>query len=168
MPRKPKSVTRARGAEPVPAKRKRRTKAELDPSILGKLTAIVSVGGSKQDAASYCRITYETFRQYEARGRRGEEPFASWLLELKAAQITTKVYMLGLIQKAAKGDWKAGAFLLQKLYRAQFGSTLKLEADLDVSGLDLSKLSVKDLLELKRLRGLMGDAAEGEDDERDD
>lgn len=149
-------------------KRKRRTKAELDPILLDKLVAIISLGITKKDACASVGIHRDTLHQWERWGEAGKEPFAEWLPKLRAAQVETKVYMLGLMQKAASGDWRAGAWLLEKLYPKEYGRLLQIEAEVENVGFDLSGLSDRDLRDLKRLRALMGRGSEGESDDDDE
>lgn len=132
---------------------KRRTKAELDPALLDKIVTLISVGVSKTDAAQACGIRRQTIRNYELRGAAGEEPFATWIVELSKAQMNTKVYVLTLLQKAAKNDWKAGAWLLEKLHPKEFGKRVELEHSGKVEQKhDLSKLTREELMTLRNLK----------------
>ncbi len=158
----------------------RRTKAELDPALLEKVLAVIAVGAGRSCAAAQAGISEETLRQYEMSGRAawekreaGDEEldareilFAQFYEKLLKADTNTRAYMLGLITKAANGDWRAGAWLLEKLYPKDFSDRLRLEGEMEIEvkgDLDLSRLSLEELRELKRLRAKMT-APEDEDD----
>ena len=156
-------MTRARGKM-----RKRRTKAELDPAIFEIVIAVVRVGAGQEAACREAGISNETLRQYVQRGETGEEPFAEFVIALRKAHGNSKVYLLGLLQEAAVGDWRAAAWLLEKLYPHDFGALVKLNINAQIDAkleprFDLSKLSMSELHELKRIRQKMGmsDAADG-------
>ena len=152
---------------------KRRSKAELDPSILTRILDVISVGAGKKAAAAQVSISEETLRCYEKWGadavavreaalERGEEPvlnererlFADFHDGMEAAQSHTRVYMLGLIQKAAKLDWRAGAFLLEKICPEDFGPRAEIKHSGEVTSkiIDYSKLTESELFQLRALR----------------
>ena len=150
----------------------RRTKAELDPSILGKIIAIVSVGAGKDVAAAQAGVSSEALYQYVDLGRSAheriaetpDEPwserervFGEFYSRFQKAETHQKAYMLGIITKASAGDWRAGAWILEKLYPSEYGSRVKIEADVQVKATppDLSKLSVEQLRALREIQGIL-------------
>ncbi len=162
---------------------RRRTKAELDPKILEKVLTIVAVGAGRNVAAAQAGISDETLRVYVLWGKaawakreaamdggkavklsKRDTFFADFYGRLVKAESTTQAYMLGLIQKAAHGDWRAGAWLLEKLHRREFGTHVELA--LEHSGSvetthDLSRLTSEELMLLRELRRKI---TEGDDD----
>lgn len=147
-----------------------RTKAEIDPTILSTILTVISLGMGKRDAAIQAGISHETLYQYEQRGqvawakpekdRTGrDEYWARFHIELQQAGLRPKVYLLGLLDKAAEGDWKAAAWLLEKLYPGEFGARVDVNARIGsepIVRFDLGKLTMAELRELKRLRSKMG------------
>ena len=85
-----------------------------------------------------------------------EALFADFSERLAIAETNTRHGMLKLIGKAAEGDWRAGAWLLEKLYPKDFGRTLlDVEMTADVSarvGVDMSRLTTDDLKALKAIQ----------------
>jgi len=161
---------------------KKRTKAEIDPSILETALSVLAVGASRQVAAAQAGISKVTLWSYENRGREAWEKreagieagvevelseseafFAEFYARVRKAESTTQAYMLGLIQKAANGDWRAGAWVLEKLYPAEFGKRLEVHAEHSgtvSASVDLSKLSEDELFELRKLRRKISPDAE--------
>ncbi len=143
----------------------RRSKAEIDPSILEKVLAVIAVGAGRGVASAQAGISRDTLRMYEHWGRdawakreAGEEKltprevlFAAFFERLKKAETSTETYMLGLLQKAASGDWKAGAWLLEKLHPKRYGARVELEHSGSIEKRDLSNLTVEELFQLRDL-----------------
>jgi len=154
--------------------RKRRTKAELDPGILEKVLTVIAVGAGRKAAAQQAGISEETLRAYERMGRdawgrreaallEGVDPeldprdrlFADFFERLQKAESKTKVYLLGVLQKASGGDWRAGAWLLERLYPGDYGPRVDVNAKHSgelTQRLDLSKLSDDDLWRLRQIQ----------------
>lgn len=156
----------------------KRTKAELDPTILDKVVAVLSVGAGRQAASAQAGISDETLRFYEQLGMKAwsklerafaedsdvvltdrEVLFADFHDRVRKADTNIKTYMLEVIQKAAgtkdkPGDWKAGAWLVEKLYPLEFGSRMKIQAEVSGSVAtrpDLTRLTSKELWQFKQL-----------------
>lgn len=165
--------------------RERRTKAELDPELLGKVLAVVAVGAGRKAAAQQAGISEDTLRSYERIGAAAwerrekalledeeielssrEALFADFFEKLQRAESNNRVYLLDLVKRAAgtpgkdgapatPGDWRAGAWLLERLYPADFGQ--KVDVNAKHSGeltqrVDLSKLSEEELFYLRKIQ----------------
>ena len=91
------------------------------------------------------------------RGRGGEEPFASWLPDFEIARDGPRFYCLDLICQAGARNWRAAAWLLEKLYPHEFGALLGTPAPVKAGrkDYDLSKLTTEELWELRRLQEKM-------------
>jgi hypothetical protein len=145
--------------------RKRRTKAELDPALVEKLLVAIKAGAGKRSAAAHCGISERTIHTYEALGRKAltkpeadrterDQLFADFVLRLDEAQEDLRITMLQTLQKAAGKDWRAGAWLLEKVFPKDYGN--RVEVGLEHSGQvevkrDLSKLTVEELFQLREL-----------------
>ncbi|RZO61684.1 MAG: hypothetical protein EVA89_11060 [Sandaracinaceae bacterium] len=131
---------------------RRRSKAEKDPVIFEVLIAVVRIGAGQAAACEQAGISQETLRTYVRRGTAGEEPFASWLVEFEKARSGPRVYCLEVLHRAATADWRAAAWLLEKLYPYEFGALRGTPTPAPTRPqFDLAKLSVEELFELKRL-----------------
>ncbi len=154
--------------------RTRRTKAELDPELVGKLIAALKVGAGKKAAARACGIAEKTIHTYEGIGRAAlEKPeedrterealMADFVRQLDAAQEDLRIHLLTELKRQAKGDWRAGAWLLEKVFPKEYGKRVELDhsggVDVNVRK-DLSKLTVEELFQLRDLTKKI----EGEDD----
>lgn len=116
-------------------------------------TAFMVAGISKQRA-------YQWFKM----GNEGQEPYASFLVDVRKAQGEAIMKNLQAIDlAAARGDWKAAAWRLEKMYPSMYGARLQLTDDREdfsiteapveaTSGVDVTKLSLE---EKKTLRALM-------------
>lgn len=119
-----------------------KTKAETDQTLLPRLLAVIAVGAGRNAAAAQAGISAETLRRYEKLGaeavakREADEQlterdlfWADFHDQLLKAETSVKVYALGLIKRAAAGDpeskragdWRAAAWLLERLYPREFG-----------------------------------------------
>ena len=147
----------------------KRTRAEIDPTILKTVLDVLSLGVGKRDAAITAGISHETLYTYLERGKAAWEKdederterdqfWADFYIKVEQAQTKPKVYLLGMLQKAAHGDWKAGAWLLEKLFPKEFSPKLDISANVESKHVvthDLAKLSGEELLQLKALRDKM-------------
>lgn len=153
--------------------RNRRTKASIDPKIFATLVAVVRVGAGKKEAAAQAGIAESTIHSYLERGRAAlkiepskrteeESAFADFQADIAKAENHVRVYCLGMIQKAVAGDWKAGAWLLEKLYPSLYGRhvvSLEHSGSIDTKR-DFSKLTTEELFALQKLASKI----EGDDD----
>lgn len=143
----------AKGKSEDREKRPRRTKAEIDPMILQRIVDIVSVGASKQDACNVVGISFVTLRKWELMGEDGKEPFAQFALDMKAAKARKKTYLIELLHKAAEDDWKAGGWLLERQYPAEYSKRVEVAAEVtEKKGPDLTRLTTKQLCHLREIQ----------------
>ena len=135
------------------AKRKRRSKLELQPDVRTKILSVLSVGASRQTAYQLANLSPQTFHNWMRRGQEGEEPFKSFAEAVTAAELNVKTDYLSIIQHAARsGDWKAASWFLERRFPKDYGHLVKVEADVTVRpALDLSKLDDDELSQLRAL-----------------
>lgn len=109
MGKKKSAVTRApaapRGRPPV-----------LDEVKQGEICAILSVGGSRNTAASYVGCATTTIARTALRDE-------SFLAKLTRAESQWEVHQLRNIQQAGKQDkyWRAAAWALERIYPDRYG-----------------------------------------------
>lgn len=143
----------------------RKPLAHHDPKILDRVVEGTKIGLSRVDACRIAGISTDTLERYEERGHRGEEPYATWLPKLVAARAEQKAFILRLLEKAIDGDWRAGAWLLEKLYPKEFGKhqTIVHEGDA-YRGVSNKELKERMLEVAQQLEA----AEEGEESDDDD
>ena len=121
-------------------------------------TACKVAGISKQRFYEWCKL-----------GNAGKEPYASFLLALDQEQGNATMDNLDVIALAgARGDWRASAWRLERMYPNLYGQKLELtqRTDYDPNApeaaktANLSRLSLKDLKEVKRLMAKAGGISE--------
>jgi transposase-like protein len=145
--------------------------SKLTPALRGRIALAVSGGASLRAAAQVSGVADSTLRSWLARGRseqgarkraRGELPYVELLEAVERAGARAEVRAAALIAKAAETDWRAAAWYLERRDPETFGPPkLALEhtgvdggpVKLDGLGLDLSKLSDRDLAALQRIAG---------------
>jgi hypothetical protein len=77
-------------------------------------------------AAEYAGVTYETFRTWMRRGEDdllagSETEYAVFSVAVKQTVASVEVRALGLIQRAAIGDWRAAAWWAQHALPSKYG-----------------------------------------------
>ena len=165
---------------------RKRNVLELDPAVSRIILAVVRVGAGTGAAATQAGVHRETLRLWERSGRTalarahaGEElnerdrTLAAFALDLEKARAHPRTYLLGLVTKAARGDWRAGAWLLERLYPGEFGPDVRVRVSDDrPPPVDLSRLTAEELLLLRSIRAKLNPprdvidvkAHEGDDD----
>lgn len=158
--------------------RKKKTKLEMKPGIAVRLLEVLETGAGRVASAAEAGITDDTIRHWEQRGFEAwtkrlrdetlndrERTFADFYEQLRRAEAKPKTHMLGLIHKAAEGDWHAAAWLLEKLFPKEFGKAIDIRAKVEgevTAKHDLSRLSLK---QLKALKAIQQTLTEGNDDD---
>jgi transposase len=150
---------------------------KLTPEVEERLVHAISVGATYKDACACAGISFQTFLNWKKRaqraveqvGERDGEPeetadqFIEFFDRIKRAQGEAAVGWLAIIGKAARRDWKAGAWMLERRYPESY-NLRRLKPDrLDgvvltpapdpASGLD--KEGASRILEAMRKHGLL-------------
>ena len=122
---------------------------KLTPEVHDKIIQALTLGNYRQDAAAFARVGAATLRRWLARGAREKEGKYARLYEaVTESEARAKITMMGCITKAARdGDWRAGAWYLQRKYPHQFSEQCQLfliqktfeqvEAAADAAGIQL-------------------------------
>ena len=85
---------------------------ELQQTICG----YVNAGASIPHAAEAAGIRWDVCKRWIAKGRKGMEPYATFVDELARARARSRVATrLTIVSAAKKGDWRAAAYLEQQL-----------------------------------------------------
>ena len=103
---------------------------KLTPEVEERLVHAISVGATYKDACACAGISYQTFLNWKKRAQRvmeqmeerGTEPeeitdqFVEFFDHIKKAQGEAAMGWLTTINKAARRDWKAAAWMLERRY----------------------------------------------------
>ena len=111
---------------------------KLDATAANAIVAILQKGLTIDDACEAAGIDDSTFQRWMRRGekvlkarepRPGEKEFGEFCAAVKKARALGKVSNVTLIETAAASDWKAAAWLLERMYPHQFGRKyIRIEA----------------------------------------
>lgn len=112
-------------AKTVPKKRGRPTK--LTPEVAAEVCGYIKNGLTDGDAAVLTGITPQLFCQWKRQGEAGDEPYAQFLSQLRAAELEFKQYHLSLIAKHGKKSAPASEWLLERKFSNEFGQKQKIE-----------------------------------------
>lgn len=91
-----------------------------------QILADLSDGQTRACAAARAGITDRTMQNWMARGRRGEEPFASFVSSVKKAERDAEALAVGEIRKAGKKNWTAYAWWLERKFPESWGKDTEL------------------------------------------
>jgi len=105
-------------------------RSELTTELQEQVVLAIHAGNFREVAARFAGITERTFFNWMARGceyqkklNKGEEvgekeeKFFHFLHAVESAEIKAEVFATGLITKAAKRDWRAAAWYLERKHK---------------------------------------------------
>ena len=122
---------------------------KLTPEIHEKIVAMIREGNYRETASAACGITSRTFRNWMARGHEGEEPFAALAIEVDKAEAESEALDVAQLAKAAKDDWKAAAWKLERRWQHRWGRTPDIIVQNNAaSGMPLVHLTVEQQLQV--------------------
>ena len=93
------------------------------------ICALVRAGVSKKAAANQEGISEVCLHDWIKRGRLGERPYAVFAEEMEIAAGAAEATIVQKVFSAADGDWRAGAWWLERRNQAEYGAkqTVKVE-----------------------------------------
>lgn len=100
--------------------------AKCTPEIIARVCAEVARGMPKKYAGALVGVHYTTLHEWEERGAKGEEPFATFARALADARAQHIAMRLEAIERG-EGDWKRQAWLLERLEPTLFGPTSRTQ-----------------------------------------
>jgi hypothetical protein len=125
---------------------------KLTPEVEKKIRACVGMGMPFARSAMAAGVSYTAFKEWVARGKAGEEPYASFAAALKEAKADGEAMLLGRIVKAAGDDqWQAAAWILERRHPESYGRRDRVEVTGKKGGpvqVDARKLSDEQLRRL--------------------
>ena len=94
---------------------------KLDDLTAERIVQAVKIGAPWYMAAAAGGVNAATLRDWKARAKDGEEPFAAFYARLQKAEAEGACAVLDIIQSAAReGTWQAAAWILERRYPKQF------------------------------------------------
>jgi hypothetical protein len=106
----------------------------LTPEVHEKVREALAAGAYQRDAATFAGVSVRTFYAWLARGReaaealeRGEpvesvdRDLAAFLHMVEGSRVRVAVDLLTVVQDAARRDWRAAAWFLERSYPEQWG-----------------------------------------------
>lgn len=92
-----------------------------------ELKVLLSRGLNRNTACGAVRITPKTMRNWMDRGEKGEEPFASFALDIAEAESAYEQELQDAIKVHAPADYKAAAFLIERRFPKHWGAKQQVE-----------------------------------------
>lgn len=103
---------------------------EYTPELGSNLCKVLARGNFREMACAQVGISTQTLRNWLRRGVEGEEQFAELLLNVENAEAQSEDLLITGIQAAGKQDWRALAWILERLASQRWG--YKAQAQVDV------------------------------------
>lgn len=88
------------------------------------------------DQAHIAGVSPRTYRRWRSKGRQGEEPYATMLAPVWAAEARAKREQMGEIRKVAIGqhgglpNWQASAWLLERRFPREYSTVAALRPEI--------------------------------------
>jgi hypothetical protein len=114
-------------------------KTKLTPELQERITAFLRAGNYVEVAAACAGIHKDTFYEWCKKGRKGEEPFATFVVGVDKAIAESEARDVALIGKAAVDNWQAAAWRLERKMPHKWGRHERHE----VTGADGGAIQVK-------------------------
>ena len=88
----------------------------LTPRIQKIICDAIAAGNYQKVAAQAAGISESILMKWRARGRRGEEPYASLNAAIVQADIDCETALVAKVMAASSDDWRAAAMMLERKY----------------------------------------------------
>jgi len=127
---------------------KPRGRGKLKPEVKEKLFRALRLGSYIETAANYAGITRQTLYNWIDRGRKEESPYHEFVKELDQVMAEAELRDLAIITEAAKEQWQAAAWRLERRYPDRWGRvdrSVKQDGD---SALNTLAATIKESAEL--------------------
>jgi len=128
----------------------------LTPEVSALLLKAVRLGNYKATACAEAGIHRDTLNDWEHRGAKGEEPFASFTDALKKAEALAERRLLSLVRKGGEG-WQSKAWIMERRWPSKWGGRVRATVSDERESL-LAKVTADPELH-QRLRDVIGEGA---------
>jgi hypothetical protein len=92
----------------------------LTPALQTRICKLLSHGSAIKSACIVCGVSERVFYNWRDRGKAGEEPFACFFSAVTRARERHKANLIERVVAAAKADWKAASWLLERQFASEF------------------------------------------------
>ena len=120
---KGKKANRGRISHSMKTKNETRgRKTVLDTVLTKRICKLLAQGSPIKSACTMCGIGERTYHDWNERGQQGEQPYARFFAAATRARERHKANLIERIIAAAKDDWKAASWLLERQFPGEFGN----------------------------------------------
>jgi hypothetical protein len=111
-------------------------KPKLTPELQQKLVSAIAAGNYIETACALVGIGTTTFYRWLelGSGPNARSPYREFREAVKKAEAAAEAKRIQIITEAAKEDWKAAAWYLERRYPERWGRRDRLQAELEHSG----------------------------------
>lgn len=103
---------------------------ELTDALAIEIAGHLLSGNSIADSAAMVGIAESTYHDWIKRGESGESPFAEFSELTRAARAEARSKRVKTVAAASDdGDWKAAAWMLERMDRQHWGRTVDVRAE---------------------------------------
>lgn len=116
--------------ERVPSKGNYHTK--LTKELCDEICTYIEMGNYINRSCEAVGISPSTYNNWKKKGRKGIEPYATFLERIEKVEAKAEINHLGLIHDVAEsGNWLASAWILERRYPNRFGKRERMELQTD-------------------------------------
>lgn len=103
--------------------------SKLTPERRKRIMDAIRAGSPKMHAAAAAGVSRETLRTWERRGEQPDAPaeYRAFLADLREAEAAGIVAMAATVTAAARSDWRAAAWLLERRAPDEYGRRDRIE-----------------------------------------
>ena len=95
------------------------------PEVIEAVREAMETGATQRIAQDYAGISETSWYEWMTKGAQGVEPYAEFAAAVKAGKGTGAVRNLKIIKAAAPNDWKAAAWMLERVHNYWKGEHVK-------------------------------------------
>ena len=95
-------------------------KTRLGRALTKRICALLAKGSTIKSAAILCNIGERTFHDWQERGRKSEEPYATFFSAATRAREQHKARLIAVVMEAAHKDARHAEWLLERQFPREF------------------------------------------------
>ena len=95
------------------------------PEVIEAVREAMEMGATQTIAQDYAGISSTAWHEWMAKGATGQQPYADFAAAVKASKGKGAIRNLGIIKDAAPNDWKAAAWMLERVHNYWKGEHVK-------------------------------------------